>query len=48
MYRAAIAHDLSRFDSLEKEPIVRGVHEGILVHLDGSVAENEKEAVVML
>ena len=42
MYRVAVAHSLGHFDLLEKEPTVRGVHEGILVHLDGAAAFKEE------
>lgn len=52
MYRVAVARSLSLFDSLEKEPVVRGVHEGVLVHLDNNAAfieeANENEAAVSL
>lgn len=42
MYRVAVAHSLSHFDVLEKEPVMRGVHEGLLVHLDGAAAFKEE------
>ena len=42
MYRVAVAHSLSHFDVLEKEPAMRGVHEGLLVHLDGAAAFKEE------
>lgn len=35
-YRASVARALCQYDSLEKEVIVRGVHEGILVNLPNS------------
>lgn len=41
MYRVAVAHSLGHFDLLEKEPVTRGVHEGLLVHLDGDAAVKE-------
>lgn len=42
MYRVAVAHSLSRFEWLDKEVAVRGVHEGLLVHLDGDAAVKEE------